>query len=82
MPKKNAMDKPENSGEIFYIDANRIPRDAELHDAILDNPEADNFTARMSCAAMIVRGVEPSLAQILDGVVKLAAPRECITKSV
>jgi hypothetical protein len=78
MPKKNAMNKPENSGELFYLDANGIPQDAELHDAILDNPETDNFTARMSCAAMIARAVEPSLARMLYGV----APDEILPSHI
>lgn len=51
------------SNEGFYIDKNGKKSDRAFHEAILDNPEANEFAAQQSIAEAIRLGIPPDKAK-------------------
>ena len=55
------------SNEAFYIGPGGKKTDADIHNDILDNPEADRLIQKQAVADAIAEGMEPSLAMKLYG---------------
>ncbi|MCZ2074048.1 MAG: hypothetical protein LC130_03500 [Bryobacterales bacterium] len=55
----------EHKGELFYVDKDGNKQDAELHEEILNNPEADLAVSLMAYESAVAGGMEESLAREL-----------------
>ena len=55
------------SNEAFYLSLDGKKADADIHNDILDNPEADRLIQSQAVADAIAEGMEPSLATKLYG---------------
>ena len=63
-----AEQEPALEPELYFIDADGKKSDAGLHDAMLNNPEADRLFAQEAIDSAIARGVSAEDAQRLYGV--------------
>ncbi len=63
-----AAQEPALEPELYFIDADGKKSDAGLHDAMLNNPEADLLFAQEVIALAIARGMSPADAQRFYGV--------------
>lgn len=64
------MPKRRRSNEVVTQDAGGIWTDAPIHNAILDNPEADRLLSKIAVERAIARGVSPSAAEKVYGLGK------------
>ena len=55
------------SNEFFYLDDNGKKQDAALHEAILNNPEADKALSEMAIKRAIADGMDPEAARRVYG---------------
>ena len=53
--------------ELYYINKKGERKDAELHEEILNNPEAEAISKRISIKRSIERGTSPEVAKMLYG---------------